>query len=386
MVERLVSCAAAERGVDPAELRRRNFIPPSAFPYKTPTGSTYEIADLPGLLDKALAVADWRGFAERRMAAQARGMLRGIGIATVIENTSAGMFPTDEIELVAEASGDLTIYSVSQSQGQGHETTLAMIVAQAMDVPVERVRLRQSPVDRTLAGNHSGGSRTAVGAGSVCHLAALKLIEQGKTLAALELDAEPSQVEYAAGAFSVRDRARSVALADLARAQAVSVLAEGSFGATYPNGCHIAEVEIDPDTGASEIVAYHAVDDCGEVINHAIVEGQVHGAVIQGAGQVFGEKVVYDRESGQLLTGSFSDYAMPRAGLVKEIRLTEHPTLSKVSPLGVKGVGESGCTASLPALVTAAIDALRPLGIRHLDMPLTPGRVWDAIRAAGTKL
>ena len=385
VIERLVNQAAAEIGVDPAELRRRNFIPPEAFPYKTPTGSIYENADLPGLLEKALKLADWKGFAQRRRQSETAGRLRGIGISTVIENTGAGLFPKDEVAIEVAADGAVTVYSVSHSQGQGHETTFAMIVAEALGIPTERVRLRQGDEDRPLFGNHTGGSRSTVGAGSACHLAAKKLIEQGKTLAALDLGVEPSQVEYANGTFRARDSQRAITLGDLAGAKAFSATAEGSFSSTFPNGCHIAEVEIDPETGVTEIVSYVAVDDCGRVINHAIVEGQMHGGVVQGAGQVFGEHVVYDRNTGQLMTGSFADYTMPRAGLVREIRMEEHPTPSKVSPLGVKGMGESGCTASLAALTNAVIDALRPLGIHHLDMPLTPARVWGAIQAAKSR-
>jgi carbon-monoxide dehydrogenase large subunit len=382
VVERLVSQAAAELKIDPTELRRRNFIPPGAFPYKTPTGSTYEIADLPGILDQALALADWKGFAKRRAATEKKGLLRGIGISTVIENTGAGLFPKDEIEMDVAADGAVTVYTVSHSQGQGHETTFAMIVAEALEIPTERVRIRQGDESRPMIGNHAGGSRSTVGAGSACHVTAKKLIEQGKALAALDLGVEPSQVEYARGEFRTRDSQRTVTLADLAKTNKFSVKAEGSFSSTFPNGCHIAEVEVDPDTGVTGIVSYCTVDDCGRVINHVVVEGQMHGGVVQGAGQVFGEHIVYDRDTGQLVTGSFSDYYMPRAGLVREIRMEEHPTPSKVSPLGVKGMGESGCTASLAALTNAVLDALRPLGIAHLDMPLTPAKVWGAIQAA----
>lgn len=383
IIERLVSRAAAETGIDAAELRRRNFIPAEAFPYKTPTGSTYDSADLPGLTAKALAAADWQGFEARRKAAAQRGLMRGIGIATVIENTGAGMFPKDEIALEAAADGTVTAYSVSHSQGQGHETTFAMMIAKTLGIPVAKVRLRQAPSDRALMGNHTGGSRTMVGAGTVCHLAALKLIEHGKNLAADELGLEPSQVQYAGGTF--KGAGSEVTLAQLAARKPVAVVAEGSYSSTFPNGCHIAEVEVDPETGVTRIASYVTVDDCGVVVNHAIVEGQMHGAVAQGAGQVFGEQVVYDRETGQLLTGSFSDYYMPRAGLLPEILMEEHPTPSRVNPLGIKGMGESGCTASLPCLVNAVLDALSPLGIDHLDMPLTPARLWQAICAARGK-
>jgi carbon-monoxide dehydrogenase large subunit len=384
VVERLVDQAAVELKLDAPELRRRNFIPPQAFPYKTPTGSTYEYADLPGVLEKALKLADWKGYGKRRAQTGKKGKLRGIGISTVIENTGAGAAAKDDVEIVLDAGGNVTVHTQAKSQGHGHETTFAMIVSDALGIPFERVKIVQGALEKQhqLQGNHTGGSRSTVGAGSVCHLAAQKLIEHGRAAAALELGVEPSQVQYAKGVFRSKEAKRTVKLGDLARAKPVSVAAEGKFGSTFPNGCHIAEVEIDPETGTTEIVAYYAVDDLGTVINHAVVEGQLHGGVAMGAGQILAEHIVYDRATGQLLTGSFMDYSMPRAGLVKGIKGEEHPTPSTVSPLGVKGVGESGCTGSLPALANAVMDALRPLGIGHLDMPLTPAKVWHAIHAA----
>jgi len=383
IVERLVDEAAAQLKLDPAELRRRNFIPPDAFPYKTPTGSVYENADLPGMLAQALKLADWKGYPKRRAQSEKRGRLRGIGIATVIENTGAGQALRDEVEIVLDKRGTVTVHTQSKSQGHGHETTFGTIVSDALGIPLERVKIVQGALEaqHRLLGNHTGGSRSTVGAGSVCHIAAQKLIEHGRSAAALELGVEPSQVEYAKGEFRSKESKRRVSLADLAKSKPVTVTGEGKFGSTFPNGCHIAEVEIDPATGATEIVSYCAVDDVGTVINHHVVEGQLHGGVAMGAGQIFGEHVFYDPGTGQLLTGSFMDYYMPRAGLLPEIRGAEHPTPSKVSPLGVKGVGESGCTGSLPALGNAMMDALRPLGIGHLDMPLTPAKVWHAIRA-----
>ena len=383
VIERLVSQAAAELKIDPAELRRRNFIPPEAFPYKTPTGSTYEYADLPGLLESALKHADWKGFPKRRARSEKLGRLRGLGISTVIENTGAGQAPKDEVEIELDAQGTVAVYTVSKAQGHSHETTLAMIVADALGIPLESIQVRQcAPGKQHLIGGHTGGSRTTVGAGSVCHLAALKLIEQGRALAALELGVEPSQVDYAKGVFKSKESRRSIRLNDLAKKGNVSILAEGKFGSTFPNGCHIVEVEIDPETGATEIASYSTVDDCGKVINHTVVEGQLHGGIVQGAGQIFGEQIAYDPDTGQTLTASFMDYYMPRAGLLREIHAEERSTPSKVSPLGVKGMGESGCTASLPALANAVMDALRPIGVQHLDMPLTPSKLWNAVRAA----
>jgi carbon-monoxide dehydrogenase large subunit len=384
-VERLVNQAAAEIGMDPAELRRRNFIPPNAFPYKSPSGGSYEIADMPGVLAKALALADWKGFDARRAKSKQAGKLRGIGISTVIENTGLGNAPVDEVEIQLDASGTVTVLNVAKSHGQSHETTFAQIVAKALQIPLEKVKIVQCAPGTKLRGNGTGGSRSTVGAGSVCHLAAVKLIEEGKALAGLELQVEPSQVDYANGEFKSKDSNRMVKLGDLAKQKTLSFMAEGKFESTYPNGCHIAEVEVDPDSGQTEVVSYCAVDDIGVVINHAIAEGQLHGGIVQGAGQVFGEKVIYDPETGQALTASFMDYYMPRAGLIPEVRGEEHPTESKVSPLGVKGVGESGCTASIPVLVGAVLDAVRPLGVKTLDMPLTPAKVWRAINAGARR-
>jgi carbon-monoxide dehydrogenase large subunit len=383
VIERLVSQAAADLKIDPAELRRKNFIPKDAFPYKTPTGSTYEPTDLHNVLERALKFADWKGFATRRKQSEKAGKLRGRGIATVIENTGAGIFPKDQVEIDAGAGAQLDVYTMSQSQGQGHETAFAEIVAHELGIAADKVRIRQG--QRILVGNHTGGSRSTVGAGSACKLAAQKLIEAGKSLAAEQLDVEPSQVDYAKGVFQARDSKKKIGLMELAKKKPFTAMGEGTFLSTFPNGCHITEVEIDPATGTTEIVAYNAVDDCGNVINHTIVEGQVHGAVAQGAGQIFGEEVVYDRDTGQLLTGSFMDYCMPHAGLIPGIRMQDAPLPSPNNALGVKGVGESGCTASMPSLTNAVIDALRPLGVQHLDMPLTPAKVWHAIKSAKSK-
>ncbi len=389
-VERLVDRAADELKIERAELRRRNFIPPDAFPYKTPTVGVYEPSNFAGCLEQALAAADWAGFETRRAEAAQRGKLRGMGLASIIEATGAGVFPKDQVAIEVDAQGRLTVYTVSMSSGQGHETTFAAVVADTLGVPHAAVSLRECDPARDLIGNHTGGSRSMAGAGSVCKLAAQKLIEQAKPFAAEELELEPSQVDYSGGAFHSRDGEKTIGFDELAGKLAgrhphpMNTVAEATVGSTWPNGCHIAEVEVDPDTGLTEIAAYTAVDDSGVVINHSIVEGQVHGGVAQGAGQIFGEHVIYDRESGQLLTGSFMDYGMPRAGLLRNIHVGDHPLPSKLNALGAKGVGESGCTASLPALANAMTDALRPAGVGHLDMPYTPSKVWHALQTAKT--
>ncbi len=387
-VERLVDRAADEMKIERSELRRRNFIPPEAFPYKTPTVGVYEPSDFAGCLEQALQTADWKGFEARRAEAKRRGKLRGIGLSTIIEATGAGVFPKDQVALEFDDAGKLTAYTVSMSSGQGHETTFTSVISDTLGIPNEMVTLRESDPAHVLVGNHTGGSRSMAGVGSVCKVAADKLVEQAKPLAAEELELEPSQIDFSRGAFRSRDGDKSIGLIDLARKLAgrhphpMNTLAEATVGSTWPNGCHVAEVEIDPDTGVTEIASYVAVDDCGVVINHQIVEGQVHGGVTMGAGQMFQEQVVYDRASGQLLTGSFMDYGMPRAGLVRDIKVGDHPLPSKLNAIGAKGVGESGCTASLPAIANAMTDALRPAGVGHLDMPYTPSRVWHSLQAA----
>jgi aerobic carbon-monoxide dehydrogenase large subunit len=384
IIERLVDEAAAKIGVDPADLRRRNLIGAAEFPYKTPTGSVYEATDVPGSLEKAVVLADWAGFAKRKAEAAARGKLRGIGMASFIENTGAGIFPKDQVDIEVDAKGVVHAYSVAHSQGQGHETTFAQVIAEGMGLSIDDVFVHEGSPDHTLIGNHTGGSRSLVGAGSVCKLAGLKLVEVAKSAAAAQFDTEPSQIDYAAGTLTDRASGKTVTLAQLAqRPEGLKTQAEATVGSTFPTGCHVAEVEIDPLTGVPEIVQYTAVDDCGYAVNHTIVEGQVHGGLVQGIGQVFHEKAIYDEATGQLMTGSFMDYTMPRAGILRHVVIEENCVPSKINSLGAKGVGESGCTGSLSALSNAMANALRPLGVPPMDMPFTPSRVWHAISAAG---
>jgi aerobic carbon-monoxide dehydrogenase large subunit len=385
-IERLVDYAAREHGFDPVELRRRNFVPASAMPYRTANAGTYDSGDFEAVMEDALARADWRGFPARRSASERAGKLRGIGIATYLEAGGGGSAPTDQVAAEFDRNGEITLFAVTQSSGQGHETVFPQIVAETLGIGTRHVRFHPQPPPHELVGSGTGGSRGVLGTGSAFKVLGQQLIELAQPHAARLLGVAESELRYGNGVFRAGDR--SIGFIDLARSLAgpqphpLDTIAEGTFGTTYPNGCHIAEVEIDPVTGAASIARYTAVDDLGCVVNPTLVEGQVHGGVMQGAGQVFAEHAVYDAGSGQLLTGSFNDYAMPRAGWLREIAVHDHPVPTPTNVLGAKGVGESGCSGSLPALSNAAMDALRPLGIRHLDLPLTPYRLWSAIARA----
>lgn len=385
-IERLVDHAAHEHGFDPIALRRRNFVPKEAMPYKTANAGTYDSGDFAAVMDDALARADWNGFPARRAASQRAGKLRGIGIATYLEAGGGGSAPKDQVAAEFDANGNMTLFAVTQSSGQGHETVFPQIVARVLGIDTRHIRFHPSPPSADLIGSGTGGSRGVLGTGSAFKLLGEKLIETARPHAARHLGVPESELRYAEGRYHAGDR--SIEFVALARSLAgsrphpLNTIAEGTFGTTYPNGCHIAEVEIDPATGAARIARYTAVDDLGNVVNPTLVEGQVHGGVAQGAGQVFGEHAVYDSQSGQLLTGSFADYVMPRAGWLRDIEVHDHAVPTPTNALGAKGVGESGCSGSLPALMNAAMDALRPLGITHLDMPLSPARVWTAIAAA----
>ena len=385
-VERLVDYAAHEHGFDPIELRRRNFIPRSAMPYQTPNAGAYDSGDFEAVMDDGLQRADWKGFPARREAAARAGKLRGIGIATYLEAGGGGGAPKDQVAVEFGVDGTMTLYAVTQSSGQGHETTFPEIVAKRLGIDPQHIRFHPMPPPAELVGNGTGGSRGALGTGSAFHVLGEKLIERARPHAARLLARPEQDLRYVEGIFQAGDR--SIGFLDLARRLAgpkphpLDMTADGVFGMSYPNGCHIAEIEIDPETGKSTIVQYTAIDDLGNVLNPVLVEGQVQGGVMQGAGQVFGEHAQYDPASGQLLTGSFMDYVMPRAGWIASMIVHDHPVPTPTNTLGAKGVGESGCSGSLPALANATIDALRPLGITRLDMPFTPAKVWAAVQRA----
>jgi carbon-monoxide dehydrogenase large subunit len=381
-IERLVDQAAAELGVDPAELRRKSFIPKNGFPYRIAAGFEYDCGDFDGVLQAALDAADWKNYEKRKAESRRRGRLRGRGMSTYIEATGAGFAPQDQVELRWDEGGELTLYAPTHNHGQGHETTFAQVVTKELGIPLESVRLRTAGPEFYLTGNATGGSRSLLAVGSVLMLGAREMVKKGMALAAEALEAAEADIEFVEGRYRIKGTDRSIAIRELARKRPgeLDIAYANKFGATFPNGCHIAEVEIDPETGETQIASYVACDDAGNIINHQIVEGQVQGGLTQGAGQAFSELAVYDPDTGQLLTGSFMDYAMPRAGLVSNLKLVEHPVPTALNPLGAKGVGEAGVTGSLPALMNAVMDALRGAGVKHFEMPATPQRVWHALQ------
>jgi len=394
LIEQLLDRAANVIGIDPIEIRRRNFIPSSAMPHKIQTGITYDSGDFVHVMDECLKVADWNGFAKRSAESKKNGKLRGRGIGYFLEE--AAVF-NDRMVLRFDPSGMLTILAGTHSHGQGHQTVYAQMVTEWLGVPFENVRFVQGDTDAVPIGRGSYGSRSMHVGGNALKKAADNIIEKAKPMAAMMMEAAAGDIEFKDGSFRIVGTDRAMKLTDVAKAFYrpamlppqfdVGLEASGTFAAeppNYPNGCHVCEVEVDPETGFVTLARYAAVDDVGKIMNHLLCEGQIHGGVAQGVGQALMEAVVFDND-GQLLTGSFQDYAMPRAedfpDLVSE--LTEVP--AKTNPLGVKGAGEAGATGAPPAVIGAILDALKPLGIDQIDMPATPSRVWAAINARATK-
>ena len=389
IVERLVDEAAREMGIDRLDLRRKNLIPRDAFPYKTPTGSEYDSGDPPGLLEDVVRYADWAGFDKRRAEAKARGKLRGISCCVFIEPAGGGGSPVEEVAIKFGESGNPVLYTVSGPSGQGHETTYPEIVGRVLGMPADDITLRFSDPDGPwLRGDGTIGSRSLMSHGGALFTAAKEAVAKGRELAARHLEVGSQDVEFADGTYRVRGTDLSVSLVELSRiytkdgVNPLDTQYAGPQARSFPTGAHVAEVEVDPQTGEVELMSYVGVDDCGNVINHVLAEGQVHGGIMQGLGQVFDEVCIYD-QSGQMLTGSFMDYCMPRASELKNLTLYDRPVPAPGNPLGVKGVGEAGTTGSVPTLANAVMDALRPLGISHVDVPLSPSRVWKAIAATG---
>jgi carbon-monoxide dehydrogenase large subunit len=387
IVERLVDEAAVQLGLDPFELRRRNIIGCDQFPYQSPSGSTFDSGDFGALLDRAEVAADWRGFAARREAAAEHGKLRGIGCALFLEPSGGGAAPKDQIAIHFDRDGRANLYNVAGPSGQGHETVFAELMADWLGLDPERVVARPNDPDAPpLIGNAAIASRSTQAQGGAFKLGSVEVIRKGLALAADALECAAADLEFRDGRYVVKGTDRAVTLADIIdrhRADTphpLDTIAEQPAQRAFPSGAHVAEVEIDAETGAVALLRYTAIDDAGVVMNHVLAEGQIHGAVAQGAGQVFGERCVYDPASGQLLTGSFMDYVMPHADLVGEIRLGEHAVPSPTNALGAKGVGEAGTIGALPACMNAVLDALRCAGVTQFDMPATPGRIWEAMR------
>jgi len=386
VMERLADLAAAELGIDRAEIRRRNMITPDQMPFKTGLTFTYDSGDFPAVMDKALKAADWAGFPARRDEAKKRGRLRGIGISNPIEIAGGpqGTPMPEHAGLRISKDGKYEMELGSGDSGQGHMTTFKQILSDRFDVDKDDIKFIAGDTDIVPRGIGTFGSRTIATAGNALAVAGDMIIEQAKEDAADSLEAAIEDVVFENGAFAVAGTDRRVGLTELAAKRDDGYAAEwwgSADDATFPNGCHVCEVEIDPETGTTEVVNYTVVDDVGVVINPLLVKGQIHGGIVQGLGQVFGEQIVYD-EDGQLLTASFMDYQMPRADGLPSFTVESHPVPTEVNRLGVKGAGEAGTVGALAAGINAICDALSPLGIRHFDMPATPSRVWQAIKAA----
>ena len=393
-MERLVDAAAAEMGIDRLALRRRNQISPRELPYKTASEMTYDSGDFAALTKQAFELADGKGFARRKRESRKRGKLRGLGIGNFLEVTAP---PSKELAgIVFNADGTVTLTTGTLDFGMGHATPFAQVLSEKLGIPFEKISLVQGDSDRIVIGGGSGGSKSIMHSGTAIVEAAAKVIEQGKEIASYVLEAAAADIEFSHGRFVIAGTDRAISLLELAQMlrngsaklppeapQSLDVthVSNGPGAATFPNGCHIAEVEIDPETGVVEVVKYTCVNDFGTVVNPMIVAGQLHGGVVQGIGQALMEMTVYDGD-GQLLTGSFMDYAMPRATDAPPFVLAEHPVPAKTNPLGVKGCGEAGCAGALTSVMNAVVDALADHGIRHVDMPLTPFHIWQALRAA----
>ncbi len=381
IIERLVDEAALRTGIDRIELRRRNLIPADAFPYRPPTApvfSEYDSGDYRAALDQALAEARWDGFEDRRAEAAAHGRLRGIGCAVFVE-PSGGVVPKDEVAITFEPDGGLVLHTVVTSNGQGHETLYPEIVARVLGIDPARVRLSAGdPEGPVLVGGGAFASRSMMSHGAASLVAAREVLEKAGALAVETLEAAAADIEYASGTFRIAGTDRIVTLADLASGGALDTTTGLAAARAFPSGAHVAEVEVDPETGEIHVVRYTAVDDCGVVISPVLLEGQILGGMFQGLGQVLGEHCVYDTDA-QILSGTFMDYFMPRSDMLTRFSIGDCCVPSPTNPLGVKGAGEAGTTGALPAAMNAILDALRPAGVTALDMPASPPRVWRAL-------
>jgi aerobic carbon-monoxide dehydrogenase large subunit len=389
VTERLMDKAAREMRLDLLDVRRKNFIAPSAFPYRTPGGYVFDGGEFATVLDKALALADWTGFAPRRAASEARGLVRGIGLAMHCQRAGS---QNERMEIRIAHDGTVAVHAGTLATGQGHETVFAQMVSQWLGVPLDRVRLFQGDTDKLLYGRGTFAQRSMNAGGSALKLAADEVVRKGRAFAAWMMEAALEDVEFARGHFRIKGTDRQASLAEVAlkayspvglpRELGVGLDGVGAHAGpnNFPNGCMVCEVELDLESGKLEVVSIAAVDDVGAVINPLLLEGQLHGSIAQGLGQALFEDVVYDRESGQLLSGTFMDYAMPRADDLPEIRSEVHLVPTRTNLLGVKGGSEAGNVGMPPALVHALIDALSPWGVTDIALPATPERIWRLIR------
>tara|TARA_B100000674_G_scaffold118579_1_gene89779 strand:+ start:13974 stop:16301 length:2328 start_codon:yes stop_codon:yes gene_type:complete len=392
IIERMIDIAAYELGFDPIDLRRRNVIPADAMPYKTSLTFTYDSGEFEKNMDDALRLADVDGYAARKAQSDADGKLRGLGVANAIERAAPPGVETAEIRF--DPSGTVTMLSGTTNQGQGHTTMYTQLLCDRLGLEADQVRVIEGDTDRLAHGTGAGGSRSSAMGTAALVMAADKIVEKGRQIASVVLEVAVDDIEFEDGTYTIAGTDRNVSLADVVRnaftganlpgGMEPGMLAHAAYHGkepSYPNGCHVCEVEIDPETGMVEVLNYVVVDDFGTILNPLLVHGQVHGGVAQGVGQILLENTVYDAD-GQLLTASFMDYGMPRADNFCNIKVQANSVPTATNPLGVKGVGEAGCVGAMPVMMNAVMNALSPLGIRDLDMPASPVRVWAAIRDA----
>lgn len=383
ILERLIDEAARQTGIDRAILRERNLIPPDAFPYTTPTGSIYDSGDYPANMKKAMALADWDGFEDRQRQAADRGMARGIGLCNFIEGAGGDGSEFAALDVSALNEGSVLLKTGCLSQGQGHETVMRQIVSDTLGISADQIEMAESDSAVIAEGTGTNASRSIVRGGTALREAAEQIIEAGTPVAAEMLEAAISDIEYEEGAWRVAGTDRTVTLFEVTEKASLSIEhRHRNEAVTYPNGCQVCEVEIDPETGGLKIISFIAVDDVGRAINPMIVHGQSQGGIVQGIGQALFEHTVYDEESGQLLTGSFMDYAIPLADNLPALDPVSNDCPSPTNPLGAKGAGEGGTTGAPATVMNAVMDALAPLGVTRIDMPATPHRIWQAIQSA----
>ncbi len=391
VIERLVDLAADELGIDPAEIRRRNMIPPEKMPFQTGLSFNLDCGEFEKVLDQSLEMVDYKGFEGRRAEARKRGKLRGIGMSYTIEKAAAPGYEGAEVRF--DRTGSVTLISGAVTHGQGHETVFKQIVSDTLGIHPDEIHYLQGDTDQVFFGEGTGGSRTASLGGSAVKVATGKVVDKAKKIAAHMLGVD--EVDFSEGVFTARETNRTLSMKDVARAamspknmpqgMELGLNATAAYNTTrqnYPNGCHIVELEIDEDTGQVEMDRYVVVDDVGTVLNPLLLKGQIIGGISQGVGQMLMEQIRFDPQDGQNLTGSFMDYAMPHAELFPHIDIKSHPVPTKTNILGTKGAGEAGCVGALPAVANALVDALSHLGVTHVDMPATPERLWRIMQEA----